>query len=168
MKLCVRDCQVNVSPRSSSILYHLFGKLSRVDGNIWGHVHSSWYPSHFLSLWHSSIFFTGSSPRWNVLMSACVVSFWPPNCLTKYVDVVVQLWSRDWWVPHQRATCPVKDSTKLCRRPWLPIFFETSFKWIVGEYASLNINFGMLTLFGIRVGYYFTFFSIILGTPDIE
>ena len=168
IKFCLRVFQVNVSPLSSSILYHLFGKSSRVDRNRWGHVHSLWYPSHFHSFWHSSICFVGSYPRWNVLMLAYAVSFWPPNHSTKHVDAVIQLWSRNWWVPHQCVACPVKYSTKLCRQPWSPIFFETSFKWIVEESSSLNINFGVLTLVGIRVGYSFTFFSIILGTIDIE
>ena len=159
MKFCLRMFQVNVLPLASSILYHLFGMLSRVDGNRWGHVRSSWYPSRFHSLWHSLICFVGSSPGWNVLMSAYAFSFWPPKRSTKYVDVVIQLWSRDWWVPHQRVACPVKDSTKLCRQPWSPIFFDTSFKCIVGEFASLNLNFGVLTLVGIIVGYTFTFFQ---------
>ena len=143
MKFCLRVFLVNVSHIASPILYHLFGKSSRLDGNRWGHVHLSWYPSHFHSFWHSSIWFVGSSPGWNVSMSSCAVSFWPPNHSMKYVDAIVQLWSRDERIPHQRVACPVKDSTKLCRWPWSPIFFETSFKWIVGESTSLNINFGV-------------------------
>ena len=62
----------------------------------------------------------------------------------------------------------MKDYTKICRQPWSPIFFDTSLKWIVGEFASLNLNFGLLTLVGIRVGYSFTLFSMIFGTIDIE
>ena len=168
MKFCLRVCQMNVSPLASSILYHLLSKSLRVDGNRWVHVHSSWYPSCFHSFWHSLIWLVRSSPWWNVLILACVVNFWHPNRSTKYVDVVVQLWSRDWWVPHQHDAFPVKDSTKLCRWPWSPIFFETSFKWIVGGSSSLNLYFGFLTLFGMRVGYSFTLFSTILGTIDID
>ena len=48
----------NVSPHASSILYHLFGKSARVDGNICGHARSSLYPSflHYFShvfIWSS-------------------------------------------------------------------------------------------------------------------
>ena len=42
MKFCWSVFQVNVSPLASSILYHLLGKSLRVEGNRWGHIHSSW------------------------------------------------------------------------------------------------------------------------------
>ena len=41
MKFSLRSCHMNVFPRDSSILYHLLGKSSNVDGNRCGHMHSS-------------------------------------------------------------------------------------------------------------------------------
>ena len=52
MKFSLSSCHMNVSPRASSILYHLFGKSSSVDGNKCGHVRSSLYPSLLHSFSH--------------------------------------------------------------------------------------------------------------------
>ena len=41
IKFSLSSFHRNVSPRASSILYHLFGKLASVEGNSCGHVLSS-------------------------------------------------------------------------------------------------------------------------------
>lgn len=124
IKFSLRVCQVNVSPLAS-ILYHLLGKSSSVVGNKCGHVCSSWYLIRFHSFWKRSTCFVRSSLGWNLVIYAWVVNFYPPNLSIKYIDAIVQLCSWFWWVPHHRATWPVKDSTRLCRRPWSLIFLVT-------------------------------------------
>ena len=41
MKFCLTSFHKNVSPRASSILYHMLGRSSNVDGNKCGHIRSS-------------------------------------------------------------------------------------------------------------------------------
>ena len=168
IKFSLSVYQVNVSPLASSILYHLLGRSSSVVGNKCGHVRSSCYLRHFHSFWQRSTCFVKSSPRWNLVICDWAVSFCLPNLSMKYVDVVVQLCSRFWWVTHHRVAWPVKDSTRLCRRPWSPIFLVTSLRCTTGDSISLNLNFEFAMLFGMKVGYSLICFSITLGTMDIE
>ena len=62
MKFFLSSCHRNVSPLASSILYHLFGKSERVDGNKCGHAHSSLYPSLLHSFSHILIWSSGFCP----------------------------------------------------------------------------------------------------------
>ena len=78
----------------------------------------------------------------------------------KYVEADVQLCSRFWWVPHHHVAWPVKDSTKLCRRPWSPKFLATVLRCSASDYVSLNLNFTFVVLFGIIVRYSLICFSI--------
>ena len=66
IKFSLSSCHRNVSPRASSILYHLFGKSESVDGNRCGHVCSSLYPSLLHSFSHVFIWFFGSCPWVNI------------------------------------------------------------------------------------------------------
>ena len=50
MRFSLSSCHKKVSPLAYSILYHLFGKSARVDGNKCGHARSSLYPSLLHSL----------------------------------------------------------------------------------------------------------------------
>ena len=146
----------------------LSGRSSSILGNKCGHVLSLWYPRHFHSFWQRSMCFVGSSLGWNLVICIWAVNFCPPNLSTKYVDAIVQLCSQFWLVPHHRASCPIKDSTRLCRRPWSSIFLVTSLRCIVGDSISLNLNFEFAMLFRIKVKCSLVFFSIILGRIDIE
>ena len=167
-KFSLRVFQVNVSPLASSILNHLLGRSSSIVGNKCGHVHSSWYLRRFHSFWHRSTCFVGSSPGWNLMICTWAFNFCPPNLSMKYVEADVQLCSQFWWVPHHHVAWPVKDLTRLWRQPWSPIFLVTSLRCYVGDSISLNLNFEFVVLFGIKVGYSLIFFSITLGTMDIE
>ena len=167
MKFSLSSCHMNVSPLASSILYHLFGKSTRVDGNKCGHAHSSLYPSFLHSFSHVLIWSSGFCPWMNIDIWASLVNFSPPNLSTKKVQAAVQVCSLVWWVSHHLAACPVKVSTRLWSRPCSPIFLETCSTCMTGDSLSLYLGICVVfTLVGCKVGYSLIFFSNIFGTMD--
>lgn len=89
-------------------------------------------------------------------MFVVAVSFFPLNLSTKYVAVVVHVYSWSASMSHQCASCPMNDCTRLSGQPYSPTIFDTSSAWNVGNSHSLKIKggnaIGLLTLWVSSLG----------------
>jgi len=129
--------------------------------------HSSQYPIHLHSFYHSPICTYGFNPSLNFIVFVVALSFSFPNLLTKYVVVVIYVYSQGMCEPHQ---CPIFYYRHYIQ-PCSPIEFNTSSTLDVGDSYSLNrkganaVDFDSV---GIKLRYCLTLFSYTVDISFIE